>query len=120
MFISDDFFSYMSAGSVILQNDPSLYCVSAVNDNGQAPFIQDPSTSTPFCSLTALLYRSDYFAAGSYLVTSQLWSEISNAWKLKFWMHWIRSDEIRKERACIRPEISRAIPFDEVGINSHR
>lgn len=43
MYIADDFFSYMSAASIVLQNDPTLYCVTAVNDNGQAPFIHDPS-----------------------------------------------------------------------------
>lgn len=42
MFIADDFFSYMSSASLPLLIDTTIFCVLAMNDNGQAPYIQDP------------------------------------------------------------------------------
>ena len=42
MLISDDFFTYMSSASLPLLIDTTIFCVLAMNDNGQAPYIQDP------------------------------------------------------------------------------
>ena len=42
MLISDDFFTYMSSTSLPLLIDTTIFCVLAMNDNGQAPYIQDP------------------------------------------------------------------------------
>ncbi len=39
--IAPDFFSYFSRMEPILQNDTSLFCVSAWNDNGQSEFVRD-------------------------------------------------------------------------------
>lgn len=33
--VAPDFFQYMSAGLRLLQRDPSVWCVSAWNDNGK-------------------------------------------------------------------------------------
>ena len=41
MFIAEDFFDYFSSMSFILFEDPSVYAISAYNDNGQEPFILD-------------------------------------------------------------------------------
>ena len=43
MMIASDFFDYFSAMSFLLYEDPSVYAISAYNDNGQADFVMDPS-----------------------------------------------------------------------------
>lgn len=43
--IASDFFDYFSAMSFLLYEDPSVYAISAYNDNGQDDFVMDPSTS---------------------------------------------------------------------------
>ena len=42
--IASDFFDYFSAMSFLLYEDPSVYAISAYNDNGQDDFVMDPST----------------------------------------------------------------------------
>ena len=39
--ISPDFFEYFEALYHVLKSDPTLYCVSAWNDNGKAKHIED-------------------------------------------------------------------------------
>lgn len=45
--ISPDFFEYFDATSPILWQDPTLFCVSAWNDNGQITHVHDPSRFLP-------------------------------------------------------------------------
>ena len=51
MFIAEDFFDYFSAMSFILYEDPSVYAISAYNDNGQDSFILDNSIPSFLSSL---------------------------------------------------------------------
>ena len=51
MFIAEDFFDYFSAMSFILYEDPSVYAISAYNDNGQDSFILDNSIPSFLTSL---------------------------------------------------------------------
>ena len=39
-----DFFDYFSATSYLFNSDPSIYCISAYNENGQSKFVLDPSS----------------------------------------------------------------------------
>ena len=39
--VSPDFFEYFAATYPILRNDPSLWCVSAWNDNGKGNMVAD-------------------------------------------------------------------------------
>ena len=41
--ISPDFFEYFSATFPILAKEPSLYCVSAWNDNGKSAMVSNDS-----------------------------------------------------------------------------
>jgi alpha-1,3-mannosyl-glycoprotein beta-1,2-N-acetylglucosaminyltransferase len=43
MDISPDFFSYFHQNSKLLKRDPTLFCISAWNDNGQEGRVHDPS-----------------------------------------------------------------------------
>lgn len=97
--IAPDFFEYFSATRHLLEIDPTLYCVSAWNDNGKINLIDINSTD--------LLYRSDFFPGLGWMMTRELWKEFGPIWPNGFWDDWIRDPLRRKNRSCIRPEISR-------------
>ncbi|KRY47284.1 Alpha-1,3-mannosyl-glycoprotein 2-beta-N-acetylglucosaminyltransferase [Trichinella britovi] len=96
--IAVDFFEFFLATYKILIADSSLYCVSAWNDNGQEVMIEDRPD---------LLYRTDFFPGLGWMLTRQLWKELSPKWPNGFWDDWIRDPPQRRGRSCIRPEISR-------------
>ncbi|KAI6173908.1 hypothetical protein M3Y98_01132900 [Aphelenchoides besseyi] len=97
--ISSDFFDFFAGTRWLLDEDPSLFCISAWNDNGRPSLID----------LTAhdRLYRSDFFPGLGWLMTKNLWSEFGPKWPSGFWDDWIRDPARRRKRSCIRPEISR-------------
>lgn len=107
--IAPDFFEYFMATRPLLSEDPTLYCVSAWNDNGKVDSIDTSAIDT--------LYRSDFFPGLGWLMTRQLWLEFADKWPLGFWDDWIRAPEQRKGRACIRPEISRTRTFGRIGVS---
>ena len=41
------------------------------------------------------------------MLTREVWKELNEKWPPAFWDDWMRKTEQRKDRACIRPEISR-------------
>ncbi|TRY74448.1 hypothetical protein TCAL_04948 [Tigriopus californicus] len=108
--IAPDFFEYFEATLPILKSDPSLYCVSAWNDNGKQGLIDQVQKS--------LLYRSDFFGGLGWMLTRELWRELSPKWPASYWDDWIRDPRQRRERACIRPEISRTKTFGKVGVSN--
>ncbi|XP_066909814.1 alpha-1,3-mannosyl-glycoprotein 2-beta-N-acetylglucosaminyltransferase [Halyomorpha halys] len=108
--VSPDLFSYFLATLPLLKHDPSLWCVSAWNDNGKLELID---TSSP-----ELLHRTDFFPGLGWMITKSLWSELSPKWPLSYWDDWIRQPEQRKGRACIRPEVSRTRTFGKIGVSN--
>ncbi|XP_054706101.1 alpha-1,3-mannosyl-glycoprotein 2-beta-N-acetylglucosaminyltransferase-like [Uloborus diversus] len=107
--IAPDFFEYFLATYPILHSDPTLWCVSAWNDNGKDSVVAyEPE----------LLYRSDFFPGLGWMLTKSLWMELAPKWPKAFWDDWIRQPAQRKERACIRPEISRSKTFGKVGVSN--
>jgi len=103
--ISVDFFSYFSGLFPILNSDPTLFCVSAWNDNGLPQFVNDPHA----------LYRSNFFPGLGWMMTRSLWDELGSYWPSAYWDDWLRENDQRKGRDCIRPEISRTHTFGEKG-----
>lgn len=97
--IAPDFFSYFSNTRYLLEKDPTLYCVSAWNDNGKLEHIDWNANTT--------LYRSDFFPGLGWMMTRKLWNELVSTWPAGFWDDWMREPAQRKGRQCIRPEISR-------------
>lgn len=95
--ISVDFFSYFIATYPILRSDPSLYCVSSWNDNGMGEVVRDPKA----------IYRTEVFPGLGWMMTKSLWSEIASQWPDRYWDEFMRLPNIRKDRACLFPEISR-------------
>ncbi|XP_037818420.1 alpha-1,3-mannosyl-glycoprotein 2-beta-N-acetylglucosaminyltransferase [Lucilia sericata] len=108
--VAPDFFEYFSGTHHLLKQDPSLWCVSAWNDNGKANLID--------ASHPELLYRTDFFPGLGWMLTRDLWQELSVKWPKSFWDDWIRHPEQRKNRVCIRPEISRTRTFGKVGVSN--
>ncbi|KAL0961787.1 hypothetical protein UPYG_G00331730 [Umbra pygmaea] len=107
--VAPDFFEYFRALHPILTSDPSLWCVSAWNDNGREGLV-DPGKAD-------LLYRTDFFPGLGWMLQKDVWAELEPKWPMAFWDDWMRHPEQRKERSCIRPEISRTITFGRKGVS---
>ncbi|KAK5854554.1 hypothetical protein PBY51_004740 [Eleginops maclovinus] len=107
--VAPDFFEYFRALYPILRDDPTLWCVSAWNDNGRDALV-DPSKAE-------LLYRTDFFPGLGWMLLKDMWDELEPKWPSAFWDDWMRQPEQRKERSCIRPEISRTITFGRKGVS---
>ncbi|XP_041649746.1 alpha-1,3-mannosyl-glycoprotein 2-beta-N-acetylglucosaminyltransferase a [Cheilinus undulatus] len=107
--VAPDFFEYFRALLPLLQSDPSLWCVSAWNDNGRDGYV-DPGKAD-------LLYRTDFFPGLGWMVLKEMWEELEPKWPASFWDDWMRQPEQRRNRACIRPEISRTLTFGRQGVS---
>ncbi|XP_060905973.1 alpha-1,3-mannosyl-glycoprotein 2-beta-N-acetylglucosaminyltransferase a [Labrus mixtus] len=107
--VAPDFFEYFRALLPLLQSDPSLWCVSAWNDNGRDGYV-DPGKAN-------LLYRTDFFPGLGWMVRRELWEELEPKWPASFWDDWMRQPDQRRNRACIRPEISRTLTFGRQGVS---
>ncbi|CAB1350537.1 unnamed protein product [Coregonus sp. 'balchen'] len=107
--VAPDFFEYFRALHPILTSDPTLWCVSAWNDNGRDGLV-DPGKAD-------LLYRTDFFPGLGWMLLKDVWAELEPKWPAAFWDDWMRHPEQRKERSCIRPEISRTITFGRKGVS---
>nr|1FO8_A Chain A, ALPHA-1,3-MANNOSYL-GLYCOPROTEIN BETA-1,2-N-ACETYLGLUCOSAMINYLTRANSFERASE [Oryctolagus cuniculus] len=107
--VAPDFFEYFQATYPLLKADPSLWCVSAWNDNGKEQMVDS--------SKPELLYRTDFFPGLGWLLLAELWAELEPKWPKAFWDDWMRRPEQRKGRACVRPEISRTMTFGRKGVS---
>ncbi|XP_016989479.1 alpha-1,3-mannosyl-glycoprotein 2-beta-N-acetylglucosaminyltransferase [Drosophila rhopaloa] len=108
--VAPDFFEYFLGTHHLLKQDPSLWCVSAWNDNGKAAVVD--------AAQPELLYRTDFFPGLGWMLTNELWAELSVKWPKSFWDDWIRHPAQRKDRVCIRPEISRTRTFGKIGVSN--
>ena len=99
--VAPDFFSYMAATAKLLDADPTLYAVSAFNDNGH--LVQEDSDR---------LLRSDFFPGLGWMMSRALWKdEFEAKWPNGFWDDWMREPVQRKGRQVIRREVSRTYHF---------
>lgn len=51
------------------------------------------------------------------MISAETWKELSPIWPEAYWDDWLRKQEIRKNRVCIRPEISRTVHNMELAGN---
>eukprot|EP00045_Choanoeca_perplexa_P008304 m.76694 g.76694 ORF g.76694 m.76694 type:complete len:497 (-) comp14441_c0_seq10:1089-2579(-) len=105
--IAPDFFEYMTMGQSLLATDPTLWCVSAWNDNGRKGYVKDD----------ARLYRTDFFGGLGWMLRKDVWSELKPKWPASFWDDWVRDNDQRRGRSCIRPEVSRSRTFGKIGVS---
>ncbi|CAF0904157.1 unnamed protein product [Adineta steineri] len=96
--VSPDFLDYFQAVYPLLKVDKTIWCISAWNDNGIDQKINRQAD---------LLHRSDFFPGLGWLLTKTVWNEIKDHWPPAFWDDWMRKPEQRRDRVCIRPEVSR-------------
>ena len=103
--VAPDFFSYMEATSFLLDEDPTLYAVSAFNDNGHLGN-GDPKR----------VLRSDFFPGLGWMMNRDLWkNELKWKWPNGYWDDWLREGEQRRDRQVLRPEASRTYHFGTKG-----
>ncbi|XP_043208577.1 alpha-1,3-mannosyl-glycoprotein 2-beta-N-acetylglucosaminyltransferase-like isoform X1 [Amphibalanus amphitrite] len=108
--IAPDIFDYFTSTYPLLRDDPTLWCVSAWNDNGKLSRIN--------ASAAELLYRSDFFPGLGWMITDKLWHELRDKWPKSYWDDWMREPAQRLDRACIRPEVSRTRTFGKKGVSN--
>ncbi|XP_072285516.1 alpha-1,3-mannosyl-glycoprotein 2-beta-N-acetylglucosaminyltransferase [Pyxicephalus adspersus] len=107
--VAPDFYEYFLATHSLLRKDPSLWCVSAWNDNGKENLVEPKGS--------AILHRSDFFPGLGWLLLRELWEELEPKWPAAFWDDWVRRPEQRLGRACIRPELPRTRTFGRKGVS---
>ncbi|XP_034003097.1 protein O-linked-mannose beta-1,2-N-acetylglucosaminyltransferase 1 [Trematomus bernacchii] len=110
--LSIDFFSFLSQTVHLLDEDDSLYCISAWNDQGYEHTAEDP----------ALLYRVESMPGLGWVLKKSLYKdELEPKWptpeKLWDWDMWMRMPEQRKGRECVIPDVSRSYHFGIIGLN---
>ena len=106
--IAPDFYEYFSSLKTMLDNDNSLLCVSAFNDNGFVNSVKD----------NKFLYRSDFFPGLGWMLSRKVWEEYSPIWPKAYWDDWIREPQRRKGRHIIRPEVSRTYHYGRKGVSN--
>jgi alpha-1,3-mannosyl-glycoprotein beta-1,2-N-acetylglucosaminyltransferase len=70
--IAPDFFEYFLGTYPILKRDPTLWCVSAWNDNGKVGLVDENASD--------LLYRTDFFPGLGWMLTKSIWAELAPKW----------------------------------------
>lgn len=70
--VAPDFYEYFLGTHQLLRNDSTLWCVSAWNDNGKIGNIDEGRPD--------LLYRTDFFPGLGWMLTRELWAELSVKW----------------------------------------
>eukprot|EP00931_Biecheleriopsis_adriatica_P059771 TRINITY_DN35823_c0_g1_i1.p1 TRINITY_DN35823_c0_g1~~TRINITY_DN35823_c0_g1_i1.p1 ORF type:complete len:745 (+),score=122.68 TRINITY_DN35823_c0_g1_i1:34-2235(+) len=105
-----DFLWYFRSTAWLLEEDPSLFCVSAWNDNGFPGLVSDEKK----------LFRTGYFPGLGWMIRNTTWPMLREIWP-RFpstgWDHWLRHGAGLEPRECIVPEVSRTHHFDEKGTN---
>ena len=66
MELAVDFFPYFEATAKLMDEDPTLLCISSWNDHGQKDLVDDPSA----------LYRSDFFPGLGWMLTAAVWNTL--------------------------------------------
>ncbi|DBA72905.1 TPA: hypothetical protein ACH3X2_009866 [Trebouxia sp. C0005] len=107
MLFSPDFLHFFAATAVLLEQDPSLWCISTWNDNGLKTFDWDPMR----------MMRTSYFPGLGWMMRHELWLEIGPHWPKQSWDHWMRLNTTAKGRECVYPEVNRNYNIGEKGVN---
>lgn len=76
--VAPDFFEYFAGTFPLLRADKSLWCISAWNDNGKQGLIDETAPD--------LLYRSDFFPGLGWMLSKELWEELSKKTFLEFFL----------------------------------
>uniref|UniRef100_A0AC35TFZ4 Alpha-1,3-mannosyl-glycoprotein 2-beta-N-acetylglucosaminyltransferase n=1 Tax=Rhabditophanes sp. KR3021 TaxID=114890 RepID=A0AC35TFZ4_9BILA len=99
--ISSDFFLYFYSMRKVLDNDPSIMCISAWNDNGGKNLINPKETLS--------FHRTDFFPGLGWMLKRSFWEEMSPIWPEAYWDDFLREPKTRQLRSCVYPEIPRTL-----------
>eukprot|EP00126_Sphaerothecum_destruens_P007297 Sdes_comp19788_c0_seq1m11876 len=110
--VAPDFFSFFSQTIDLMKIDKSIYCISAWNDQCYKHTCQNES----------MLYRVQTMPGLGWLLSRSLYKkELEPVWpppeKKYDWDMWMRMPQIRKQRECIIPDVSRTFHFGASGLN---
>ena len=103
--IAPDFFTYFQATAPLLQQDDSLWCISAWNDHGQKGRAVNSSA----------LYRTDVLPGLGWMLPARVGLELWPKWPSWFWDDWMRGRSVQQGRQCIFPEMPRTHTFGKDG-----
>ncbi|KAL6056846.1 alpha-1,3-mannosylglycoprotein 2-beta-N-acetylglucosaminyltransferase [Balamuthia mandrillaris] len=107
MLFSVDFAFYFEQLSSLLDDDPSLWCISSWNDNGFTHLVNDSTQ----------LYRTGYFPGLGWMLKRDTWLMLRDQWPNDHWDNWIRHSGVLEGRECIYPEVSRNYNIGKQGVN---
>ena len=65
----------------------------------------------------AQLFRTDFFPGLGWMLRRALWEELSPAFPLEHWDHWMRLASTSKGRECVVPRVSRNFNIGVIGAN---
>lgn len=110
--MSVDILSYFKQLLPVLENDESVYCISAWNDQGYEHLSNDP----------AMMYRVETMPGLGWVLSRKLFKgELEAKWpkpqQPNDWDMWMRMESNKKGRECIIPDISRTYHFGAKGLN---
>ncbi|XP_037787988.1 uncharacterized protein LOC119583528 isoform X2 [Penaeus monodon] len=109
LILSPDFYSYMQQTSWILENDPSVYCVSAFNHLSY--------THTAYNATQ--IYRAHSYPAYGWMMDKKGLEFILPKWLpsnvTHDWDHFMDTGILRRGRECIIPDINRSYHGGSVG-----
>ncbi|CAE7941015.1 Mgat1 [Symbiodinium necroappetens] len=108
--LAPDFLWYFRLTAPLLLRDPSVWCVSAWNDNGFRELAPDEHR----------LFRTDYFPGLGWMIRNSTWPMLRDSWPAfpsTGWDHWMRHGSGLKPRDCIAPEAPRTRHVDSKGTN---
>lgn len=103
--VSVDFFEYFKALAPVYDRDPTVFCVSAWNDNGMRSVVDDNKQ----------LLRTDVFPGLGWMMNRRVYTELIEKWPLAFWDDWMREKSQPHGRSCIVPEVNRVYTFGDHG-----
>lgn len=96
-----DFLALFRSTVWLLEEDPSLWCISAWNDHGFAISVWDECR----------LFRTSYFPGLGFLLPRAAWLELRLQWPsapTMGWDYWMRTAFRRADKECIVPEVPRS------------
>lgn len=94
---SPDLFWYFAQLEPTLMSEDSLWCVSAWNDNGLAPYVADLSA----------LFRTDWHPSFAWMMRSATARWLHDRWPKDHVSQFLTAHAVRQGRQCVIPEISR-------------
>ena len=116
LIFSPDFLDFFEAFSPALAIDPTLWLISAWNDNGFESKVSGAASNLGH------VRRTEFFPGLGWLLPKAIWvNELSTTWPGTHWDHWLRSEKRHKYREVLYPEVCRSFHAGKIGtfMDSH-